>query len=72
MIRYYLLSVNSLIKTFSVLDAGNTLNFGLTKQNSSNLFSNIQIGDMILGYVGVPISKVKYLFSVKEIGTGIK
>lgn len=67
MIKYYLLSVNSLIKTFSVLDAGNKISFGLSTQDSNNLFSSIQKGDMLLGYIGVPINKVKYLFSVEGI-----
>ena len=67
MINYYILAVNSLIKTFSVLDAGNTVNFCLTTQDSNGLFANIKSGDKILGYVGVPINQVKYVFEVQGV-----
>lgn len=67
MSNYYILSVNSLIKTFSVLDAGNTVNFGLTTQDSNSIFLNIKTGDKILGFVGVPICKVKYIFDVQSV-----
>lgn len=67
MINYYILAVNSLIKTFSVLDAGNTVNFCLTTQDSNGLFANIKPGDNILGYVGVPINRVKYVFEVQNV-----
>lgn len=67
MINYYILAVNSLIKTFSVLDAGNTVNFCLTTQDSNGLFANIKSGDKILGYVGVPINRVKYVFEVQGL-----
>lgn len=67
MINYYILAVNSLIKTFSVLDAGNTVNFCLTTQDSNGLFANIKPGDNILGYVGVPVNRVKYVFEVQSV-----
>lgn len=67
MINYYILAVNSLIKTFSVLDAGNTVNFCLTTQDSNGLFANIKPGDNILGYVGVPVNRVKYVFEVQNV-----
>lgn len=67
MTNYYILAVNSLIKTFSVLDAGNTVNFCLTTQDSNGLFANIKSGDKILGYVGVPINRVKYVFEVQSV-----
>ena len=67
MINYYILAVNSLIKTFSVLDAGNTVNFCLTTQDSNGLFANIKPGDKILGYVGVPVNRVKYVFEVQSV-----
>lgn len=69
MSNYYILSVNSLIKTFSVLDAGNTINFGLTTQDDVTIFSHVMIGDFILGYVGNPIRKVKYVFEVSSVET---
>ncbi len=69
MSNYYILSVNSLIKTFSVLDAGNTINFGLTTQDDATIFSQVVTGDYILGYVGNPIGKVKYVFDVSSVET---
>lgn len=70
MTNYYVLAVNSLIKTFSILDAGNTVSFGLTTQDTNALFSEIKIGDRILGYMGVPVNRIKYLFTVIGVETG--
>lgn len=70
MTNYYVLAVNSLIKTFSILDAGNTVSFGLTTQDTNALFSEIKVGDRILGYMGVPINRVKYLFTVIGVESG--
>lgn len=42
MTNYYILAVRSLIKTFSVLDAGNNIIFGLETQNTDSLFTSIK------------------------------
>lgn len=67
MTNYYILSINSLIKTFSVLDAGNSVSFGLTTQDSNSLFEKVSQGDYILGFVGTPINRVRYVFEVQGI-----
>ncbi|MFI3202104.1 MAG: hypothetical protein R3Y54_11405 [Eubacteriales bacterium] len=69
MTNYYILSINSLVKTFSILDAGAAINFGLTTQDNSKIFESIQIGDVILGYVEAPITEIRYVFTVEGIGT---
>ncbi len=67
MTNYYILSINSLIKTFSVLDAGNSVSFGLTTQDSNSLFEKVSQGDYILGFVGTPVNRVRYVFEVQGI-----
>lgn len=67
MTNYYILSINSLVKTFSVLDAGNSVSFGLTTQDSNSLFEKVSQGDYILGFVGTPINRVRYVFEVQGI-----
>lgn len=67
MTNYYILSINSLVKTFSVLDAGNSVSFGLTTQDSNSLFEKVSQGDYILGFIGIPINRVRYVFEVQGI-----
>ena len=64
MTNYYILSINSLVKTFSVLDAGNSVSFGLTTQDSNSLFEKVSQGDYILGFIGIPINRVRYVFDL--------
>lgn len=64
--NYYILSVQSLINTFSVLDSGMDIEFELNTQDSNDVFSTIKSDDLVCGYVGNPINRIKYIFKVKE------
>lgn len=72
MTNYYILAVKSLVKTFSILDAGNVINFGLETQDTNSLFATVKKGDLIFGYVGNPINYIKYIFEVSNINSSDK
>lgn len=69
MTKYYILFIDSLIHTFSVIDSGTTVNFELATQAESPLFEQISTSDFVLGCVMEPINKVKYLFEVQGVDT---
>ena len=52
MSNYYILSINSLIKTFSEIEAGNVLNFEHETQYSNISFNSLSKGDYVYGFVG--------------------
>lgn len=64
MIKYYILSIESLINTFTVMDAGKEITFGLSTQDNQTIFEDVNIGDLLLGFVNAPVNKVKMLFEV--------
>lgn len=63
---YYILSIDSLIKTFSILET-DVIKFILTIPDTKEIFSNVKKGDIILGYIKKPIHEVKYVFEVIEV-----
>lgn len=69
MTNYYILAVKSLVKTFSILDAGNIISFGLETQDANSLFATIKKGDLIFGYIGEPINHIKYMFEVLKVNS---
>ena len=67
MTNYYILSINSLIKTFSEIEAGNVFNFELETQESNISFNSLSKGDYVYGFVGEPVNSIKYVFEVENI-----
>lgn len=65
--NYYILAINSLVKSFSILDSGTPIKFGLTTQTTNTVFADLRRGDKILGFVREPINQVKYIFEVDKI-----
>ena len=64
--NYYILSIDSLIRTFSILE-NDVIKFTLTIPDIKDIFSDIKEGDIILGYIKKPIHEVKYIFEVIEV-----
>lgn len=66
MSNYYILSVESLIQTFTPLDSGKRITFELTSQENSAPFKDIQNEDIILGYIGSPVSQIRLALKVAD------
>lgn len=64
--NYYILSIDSLIRTFSILE-NDVIKFTLTIPAIKDIFSDVKEGDIILGYIKKPIHEVKYIFEVIEV-----
>ncbi|MDB1939486.1 McrB family protein [Clostridium tertium] len=64
MAKFYILSIDNLIQTFTVLDSGKKITFGFSTQYNDDAFRNINSGDLILGFINSPTNKVKMLFEV--------
>ena len=65
MSKHYIFEIESLIQTFTVLDTGKVISFGYSSSEEQELFENVVVGDLILGYYNEPINAVKILFEVK-------
>ncbi len=68
---YYLLSVDSLIDTFSMMDTAGTFTFTLRRQNQrgplGGIFGGLQEGDEVLVYRRAPIAKVNVLLKAEKV-----
>ena len=59
----YIISLDSIIKTFSVVGTG--VEFDYTQESEKDTNINLQLGDTVLGYVGDPIREIRYGFKLK-------
>ena len=64
--KTFILAVDSLINTFSIVDAGKEIVFTYQNKDSAELFDAISENDMILGYFSEPSKQVKCVFSVAK------
>lgn len=64
--KTFILAVDSLINTFSIVDAGKEILFTYQNKDSAELFDAVSENDMILGYFGEPSKQVKCVFSVAK------
>ena len=62
----FILAVDSLISTFSVVEAGQEITFTYQNKDSSQLFAEVAEEDVILGYFSEPWNRVKCVFEVKH------
>ena len=60
---YYIISLDSIIKTFSVV--GTDVEFDYIQEAEKTTKPNIQVGDTVLAYVGDPVEEVRYGFKLK-------
>lgn len=67
MSKYYLLEIESLIQTFTVLDTGKEISFSFSSQENQDGLGKVEPGSLILGYYAEPIGKVKVLLEVKNV-----
>ena len=65
--NYYLLGMDSLIQSFSVIDSGEIITFKYTSQETQTPFEKFQKGDKLLGYYYFPINRVKILFEIVSV-----
>ena len=64
--KTFILAVDSLINTFSIVDAGKEIIFTYQNKDSAELFDAVSENDMILGYFSEPSKQVKCVFSVAK------
>lgn len=67
--KKYILKIDSLIKTFSIIEAGVNVDFCYEGKDSIDTFENVNPGDIILGYFAEPIKQIKCVFEVQEIAS---
>lgn len=68
--KTFILAVDSLINTFSIIDAGKEITFSYQNKDSAELFDSVSENDMILGYFEEPLKQVKCVFSVAKKHAG--
>lgn len=64
--KYYILSVESFVDTFSIVDAMSVLKVSIKVQNQNKILSALKYGDELLIYRKKPIGKINILFVVNE------
>ncbi len=67
--KKFILMIDSLIKTFSIIEAGKDVTFTYENKDGIEAFEKASKGDMILGYFGEPTKQIKCVFEVQEIST---
>ena len=67
--KKYILKIDSLIKTFSIIEAGVNVDFCYEGKDGIDTFENVNPGDIILGYFAEPIKQIKCVFEVQEIAS---
>lgn len=65
--NYFILSIDSLIDTFSLIDATKPFAFSLKMQSRKDIFSKLHSGDEVLVYRREPVSKINILLEVNDI-----
>ena len=62
--KKFLILIDSLIKTFSLIEAGKEITFRYQQSGTPDPFASVEAGDVLLGYFPAPISQVKCVFEV--------
>lgn len=62
--KYYILSIDSFIDTFTIMDATKNMTFSLEMKNNKHIFKQIQPGDKLLIYRRKPISRINVCMEV--------
>ena len=69
--KKFLILIDSLIKTFSLIEAGKDITFRYQQSDTPDLFASVHGGDLVLGYFSAPIGQVKCIFTVTgKTGSG--
>lgn len=64
--KKFILMIDSLVKTFSVIEAGKDVTFRYENKDGTAAFENVSKGDIILGYFAEPVRQIKCVFEVRE------
>lgn len=67
--KKFILMIDSLVKTFSIIEAGKDVTFSYENKDGIEAFESVSKGDIILGYFAEPIKQIKCVFEVQEIAT---
>lgn len=65
--NFYVMEINSLIRTFEIIETGKSISLNYNFQDNKECFTDICEGDRILGFYSSPIQKVKLEFVVKRV-----
>jgi len=65
--KFYVMEINSLIRTFEIMETGKSISLNYNFQDNKECFADVCEGDRILGYYSAPIQKVKIEFEVKRV-----
>ena len=65
--KKYILRIDSLVKTFSIIETGKDISFNYQEKEKTSIFSSIKEGDAILGYYSKPSNQVSCIFTVKHV-----
>lgn len=65
--KKFILLIDSLVQTFSIIEAGSEIAFKYQNKNNLDVFQEISIGDIILGCFSDPSQMVKCVFEVTKV-----
>ena len=65
--NFYVMEINSLIRTFEIIETGKSISLNYNFQDNKECFTDICEGDRILGFYSAPIQNVKLEFVVKRV-----
>lgn len=68
--NYYILSIDSFIDTFSLVDTSAAVHFSLAAQKQKEDFSILQPGDMAVVYRKSPVAKANIVLRVRSVKNG--
>lgn len=65
--KRFILYIDSLVKTFSIVESGKNITFRYSEKGNDNLLSRLSKDDTILGFFSSPIEKIRCIFDVLNV-----
>ncbi len=65
-LKFYILMLDEIIKTFSVIGSGVDARFSFTYKDNHNVFQGASNGDAVIGYVDSPVNRYCYVFTIRD------
>lgn len=65
-LKFYILMLDDIIKTFSVIGSGVDARFSFTYKDNHNVFQGASEGDAVIGYVGGSVDRYCYVFTIED------
>lgn len=69
--NYFILSVDSFVESFSVVDAASEFRFSLEIQGRSHILASLCTGDGVLAYRRQPVGRISAFLEVKSLSEGM-